>query len=214
MSKPVKKAKKLAAKTVKKVAKADRKLTDRLADARHHRAARVAGQAAEIADQPPLIALSAATALVGLATRRPELVRGGLRMLAAHSVATGLKTLIKHRVDRTRPKRAAEDGHRFEKGESADHELNSFPSGHLAGAVAVSRAAAHELDQAGLPGAVVTGAVAAAQPPAGNHYLTDMVAGAVIGWVSEAAVGALFDHGEPLVARAARRWRGKDETAA
>ena len=128
-----------------KAADADLAVTHRAAKHRHDPLVKAAGAAAEIADQPPLIALSAGTALVGLVTRRPDLVRGGLRMLAAHGVATGIKTLIKHRVDRTRPKKALDDGeHRFELGRTHDHDLNSFPSGHLAGAVAVSRAAAHE----------------------------------------------------------------------
>jgi membrane-associated phospholipid phosphatase len=189
-----------------KAADTDLAVTHQAAQHRHDPLVKAAGAAAEIADQPPLIALSAGTALVGLVTRRPDLVRGGLRMLAAHGVATGIKTLIKHRVDRTRPKKALDDGeHRFELGRTHDHDLNSFPSGHLAGAVAVSRAAAHEIDGASTPAALVTAAVAAAQAPAGNHYLSDMVAGTVIGWLSEAAVGALFDAADPLIDRALAR---------
>lgn len=195
-----------ARKAVAKAGKADRALTHAAAAHRDQPLARAAGHAAEIADQPPLVALSTATLLIGLATRRPELIRGGLRMLAAHGLATGIKTLVKHRVDRTRPKKALADGHRFARGESRDHDLNSFPSGHLAGAVAVSRAAGHAIDGTGTPAALVTAAVAAAQAPAGNHYLSDMVAGAAIGWLSEAAVGAALDAVDPLLVRALARF--------
>jgi len=190
-----------------KVAAADKRLTHRAADHRFHPLARIGGSAAEIADQPPLVALAAATAAAGLATGRADLVRGGLRMLAAHGLATGIKTLIKHRIDRTRPKKALAEGrHRFRRGKSRDHDLNSFPSGHLAGAVAISRAAGHEIDGAALPAGVVTGGVAAAQAPAGNHYLSDMMAGAAIGWLSEALVGALFDAVGPTLDRAVRKF--------
>jgi len=181
-----------------KLLDADRQATHAAAKHRDTLVARAAGQAAEIADQPPLIVLSVATAAVGVFARRADLVRGGARMLAAHLVATGIKQAIKRSVDRTRPKRAMDDGeHRFEPGHSRDHEMNSFPSGHLAGAVAVSRALAHEVEGSALPAALATGAVAAAQAPAGNHYLTDMAAGAAIGWAAEAAVGLIFDRMVP-----------------
>ncbi|HEX8555845.1 MAG TPA: phosphatase PAP2 family protein [Sphingomonas sp.] len=182
---------------------ADTAATHKAAQVRDAPLAKLAGSAAQVADQPPLIALSIGTAVVGLFAKRPDLVRGGLRMLAAHAVATGVKTAIKHRVNRTRPAKALDDGeHRFEPGTSRDHDLSSFPSGHLAGAVAVSRAAAHEIGGTGTPALLATTAVAAAQAPAGNHYLLDMAAGAVIGWVSEAIVGMVFDRAEPFVQRA------------
>jgi undecaprenyl-diphosphatase len=181
-----------AKQAARRVGKADRAVTEQAARHRDALPARLAAQAAEIADQPPLIALSIGTALAGVALRRSDLMRGGARMLAAHLLATAAKTAIKRSVDRTRPKRALKEGHRFQKGESHDHELNSFPSGHLAGAVAVGRAAAHEIPGTGWPATLVTAAVAAAQPPAGNHYLSDMLAGAAIGWAAEALVGAAF----------------------
>ena len=40
-------------------------------------------------------------------------------------------------------------------------------------------------------------AVAAIQPVAGNHYLSDVLVGGVIGWVSEALVDALFNRVVP-----------------
>lgn len=190
MSKKPGKAKKAA----KTLARADREATH---DAARHRDAapvRFAGLLGEIADQPQLIAVSTATIAAGLVGRRPDLVRGGARMLAAHLLATAVKTAIKHRFDRARPSKALDDGHaRFERGESHDHQLNSFPSGHTAGAVAVARAAAREIDGAALPAALGAGAVAAIQPAAGNHYLSDVIVGGAIGWLSEAVVDALLN---------------------
>lgn len=198
--------KKNVRKTLKAALKADRRATHAAARARDHPVVKALGTAAEIADQPPLIVLSAATAVAGLVLDRSDLVRGGTRMLAAHLAATALKHVVKRSVDRTRPKRALKDGkHRFEPGHSHDHELNSFPSGHLAGAVAVSRALAHEVEGTGAPAALVTIGVAAAQAPAGNHYFSDMAAGALIGWVAEAMVGAVFDAAADAVTTAAER---------
>lgn len=190
MSKKPGKAKKAA----RTLARADREATH---DAARHRDAapvRVAGFLGEIADQPQLIAVSTATIAAGLVGRRADLVRGGVRMLAAHLLATAVKTAIKHRFDRARPSKALDDGHaRFERGESHDHQLNSFPSGHTAGAVAVARAAAREIDGAALPAALGAGAIAAIQPAAGNHYLSDVIVGGAIGWIAEAVVDAMME---------------------
>ncbi len=173
---------------------ADKAVTHRAARHRDKPLAKAVGWAAELADEPQLLTLSVVTAAVGLATGRRDVARAGARMLAAHLVAIGAKSVLKHTIDRSRPKHALETGEeRFEPGTSDDHQQQSFASGHTAGMMAVTRAAAHEIDGMALPGMVATAAVAAAQPFAGNHYVTDVVAGAVIGLVAEALVGVAFD---------------------
>jgi membrane-associated phospholipid phosphatase len=186
---------KTAAKTVER---ADRQLTNEAAANRDTAPVRFASFLGEVADQPQLITASIATMAAGLVGRRPDMVRGGARMLAAHLVATGVKSAIKHSIDRTRPAKAMADGdHRFEPGDSHDHDLSSFPSGHTAGAVAVARAVSREIDGAATPAGLGVAAVAAIQPVAGNHYLSDVLVGGVIGWVSEALVDALFNRVVP-----------------
>ena len=180
-------------KAARKLAKADRKTTHDIAAHRDTVPARIAGLFGELADQPQLITASIGTIAAGLIDRRPDLVRGGARMLAAHLVATAAKTAIKRSFDRTRPAKALRDGHRFRAGDSTDHELNSFPSGHTAGAVAVARAASREIDGAAAPAALGVGAIAAIQPVAGNHYLSDVIVGGAIGWIAEALVDLAFD---------------------
>jgi len=193
MSKKTKKA-------ARKIAKADVQTTHKAAAKRDTPVMRVLATLAEAADQPPLIVASLGTIAVGLATRRGEVARGGARMLAAHLVATAGKTLLKRSIDRTRPKKALRDGkHHAGPGDSHDHELNSFPSGHTAGAVAVARAASRDIEGAAVPATIGAVAVAALQPAAGNHYITDVIAGAVIGWLAEAAVSALFDRTEATI---------------
>ena len=144
--------------------------------------------------------------MIGVIARRPEVIRGGVRMLAAHAAATFVKSAIKASIDRTRPEKAIEDGRsRFEPGDSDDHDQTSFPSGHTAGAVAVARAASRDIDGAGAPAALISGAVAAAQPINGKHYLSDLVVGAAVGWIAEALVSAVFDRVAPVIEGAVTR---------
>lgn len=198
--KSIKKRVKGASKAAKKLVKADVKATHQAAEARHHPLVRAASFLAEAADQPPLIAVSAGTLAIGLATRRADLARGGARMLLGHLVATGAKLAIKHTVDRTRPGHALDGtGHKLKAGDEGGHEDKSFPSGHTAGAVAVARAASRDIDGVAIPATLAAGAVAAVQAPAGNHYFSDIAVGAAIGWATEAVVSAVFDRFEPTV---------------
>jgi membrane-associated phospholipid phosphatase len=191
-------------KAAKAVAKADREVTLNAARHRDEPVVKAAGFLAEIADQPQLVATSLGTVAIGLIARRPEVIRGGLRMLAAHAAATFVKSAIKHSIDRTRPAKAIEDGGaRFEPGDSHDHDQNSFPSGHTAGAVAVARAVSRDINGAGAPAALITVAVAAVQPANGKHYLSDLVVGAAVGWIAEALVSAVFDRLAPVAEAAA-----------
>lgn len=190
-------------KAAKQVVRADRKATHAVAQARDNPVMKAIGWLSEAADQPPLIAVSLGTLAIGLAAGRADLARGGARMLLSHLLATGAKTAIKRRIDRTRPGVALDRGHgKFERGHTRGHDENSFPSGHTAGAVAVALAASHDIEGAALPAALGAGAAAAAQAPAGNHYLTDIVVGGAIGWAVETVVSSVFDRFEPKVEEA------------
>lgn len=184
----------------KAVAKADRDVTHKAAEHRDKPVVKATGFLAEIGDQPQLVVTSIGTVVIGLISRRPDVIRGGVRMLAAHAAATFVKSAIKSSIDRTRPETAIEHGKaRFEPGESDAHEQTSFPSGHTAGAVAVARAISRDVDGAGAPAALISSAVAAAQPVNGKHYLSDLVVGAAVGWVAEALVSAVFDRIAPVI---------------
>ena len=190
-------------KAAKAVAEADHAATHKAAKHRDTPLVKATGFLAEIGDQPQMIATAIGTAVIGLATKRPDLVRGGVRMLAAHLVATAVKNAVKASVDRARPEKAIDDGETvFEPGKSRDHEMTSFPSGHTAGAVAVAIAVSRDVDGARVPAALIATGVAAAQPVTGKHYLSDLVAGAAVGWISEALVSAVFDRVAPRVEEA------------
>ncbi len=158
-----------------------------------------AGKLSEIADQPPLIAINVATIAIGLARSDRRLMRTGVRMLAAHALATLAKGVIKHRVDRARPHLFADrDEHVPTPGHRDEGPQNSFPSGHTAGAVSVARAVAR-----GYPGAANTAhaasaAIALIQIPRGTHFPIDVVAGAIIGWAAEALVAQVMPDAQPV----------------
>lgn len=190
-------------KKAKRAADAEDKATRTAAKLRDNRVVAAMGSASEVADQPPLVALGLGTLALGAVLRQPTLARSGARMLAAHAIATGVKTLLKHGVDRTRPARALADGrHRLAKGRgSGDTDFNSFPSGHTAGAIAVAEAVARDNPRAATPARLAAGAIGAMQLPRGAHYLSDVAVGAAIGWLSERIASAALAAGERAFAR-------------
>ena len=200
-----------AKKAAKALAHAEHRATGKAAKARDSAPVAALGSVGELADQPPLFALALGTLVLGVMLRRPQLTRTGARMLVAEAVATGLKTVVKRSIDRARPARAlADGGAQVGHGRGAeDTAYNSFPSGHTAGAVAVAQAAAHGNPTAALPARLAAGAVGAIQLPRGKHYLSDVAAGAAIGWIAEQVAGAAIDAAERAWAR-----RGADDAVA
>ena len=189
-----------AKRAAKRAHRAERKLSHP-AKGRPSAPVRAAGKVAEIADQPPLIALTSLTLATGLLMGRGRLARAGARMLASHLLATAVKTAIKHRIDRTRPEAAARGmRYRLEEGGDHGHDLASFPSGHTAGAVAVTRALARDYPESTPYGLVASASVAAIQLPNAKHYASDVAVGAIIGVASEWLVSAAFDNADRAVA--------------
>lgn len=171
------------------IERADLAVATKAGEVREHPAVKVLGEASEMADQPPLIALSAATLILGLALRRPAIATAGMRMLCTHLLATAIKTGVKRSVDRTRPHVLADEGrYSIEKGGSDDPRDNSFPSGHTAGAVAVAEAIARTFPQAAWPARAWAAAIAAIQIPRCSHYPSDIAAGAAIGMAADRVV--------------------------
>lgn len=163
------------------------------AELRHHPVVKVAGAISEVADQPPMVAINLTTIAAGLIAQDARLTRTGVRMLAAHGLATLAKAAIKHHVDRARPRLfASRQAHRPTPGKRDEGPHNSFPSGHTAGAVAVARAVARDYPAAAIPVQVAAAGVAAIQVPRGTHFPIDVAVGAVIGWAAEAIVARVL----------------------
>lgn len=175
--------------SLRRIERADLAVAERLGAAQDHPAVKLLGKVSEMADQPPLVALSLGTVAAGLLLRRPTLALAGARMLATHAVATGLKTAVKRTVDRTRPHVLTEEGkYVVRKGHKHGSRYNSFPSGHTAGAVAVAEAIARTEPRAAWPARGWAAAIAAIQVPRGAHYPSDIAAGAAIGFAADRTV--------------------------
>lgn len=172
-----------------KTEEADLKLAHAAGRYRNVAVVRALGTLSELADQPQLYTICWATIGAGLATGNRRLRDAGLRMLAAEWLATKAKSAIKHRVDRTRPKVPVEGGdYRMARGDSKAHPLNSFPSGHTAGAMAVATAFASEYPEHRVAAYAAATAVALVQLPRCAHYVSDIGVGAAIGLTAGALV--------------------------
>lgn len=194
MNKQAERAKAATSKTVAKVEKADKAVVREAAEVRDVPVVKLLGKFGELGDQPPMVALCAATIGAGLVRRDGRLTAAGVRMLAAHALATGIKRAIKRSVDRTRPHLLVDEG-RYEtgRGGSSDGDLSSFPSGHTAGALAVARAVARDYPRAAWPAYTGAAVIAGVQIPRCHHFPSDIGAGALIGLAAEAAVSWGFE---------------------
>lgn len=169
------------------------------------------GAIGEVGDQPPLLALSAATFGVGWLRGDPRLVRTGTRMIAAHLLATAAKSLGKNNVDRSRPEGVIEgEDYQRKKGSSPDPALRSFPSGHTAGAFALAGAVAREYPEHRLSALVAAGTIGALQLPRRAHFPSDVVAGAAIGLLAEILVDRVTKALQAPVEAAARREHARE----
>ena len=148
----------------------------------------------KIGDQAQMRLVAGGVILAGALRRDAKMFGAGVRMLAAHELATGAKVWVKDRVVRTRPRDPARHGaHKPRKGHDTRKERSSFPSGHAAGAAAITGAFAAVYPAHAIAAEAAAGAVALGRIPACKHYPSDVVAGAVIGTLAAAVVGAAWE---------------------
>ena len=160
-------------------------------------AVRLLGAVSDLSDQEPLYAAAAATLVTSVVLRDGRSWRAGTRILAAHLLATALRGVIKAMVDRTRPDAAARRGeYVLAKGHHRQSEFSSFPSGHAAGAVAFACAFGREYPEGRNIALGLAAAAGIAQVIRSKHYVTDVVAGSVIGWASETFIDAVIRRSE------------------
>lgn len=178
------------------VEKADIELGLKMASRRDDPAVKAAGKAGKIGDQAPLYAISVAVLIAGLAARNRRLAGSGVCMLAAIAGADLSKRLTKGLVRRTRPNVLLEE-RRYAKdaGGSDRKSEQSFPSGHMAGSVAVARALSRNYPGAGAAAGVAAVAIGVSRVAKGAHWPLDVAGGAVIGLAAEAATTALLRWG-------------------
>jgi hypothetical protein len=181
-------------KTATAIERTDRKVAEAMLPRRRTLPVRLLDHVADLGDQPQMRLLCGALIAAGLVRGDRRLAGTGLRMLAAHTLATVAKDFIKRRIDRTRPRskgRKGADGG-ISPGRSEAKEETSFPSGHSAGAAAVARAFARAYPDRAAPAYAAAGTIALAQIPRCAHYPTDVGAGLAIGLAAEALTEAAF----------------------
>ena len=179
--------------TVQRIAERDKEIADQAGEYSDQLPVRALSRIAKLGDQPELRLISGGVIAAGLLLGRGRLFRAGVRMLLAHEAATAAKDLIKSRIDRTRPHSArSKEEAKPKPGRSTAKRLRSFPSGHSAGSVAVAQAFAREYPQHRAAALTAAGVVAVGQVPKSAHYPTDVVAGALIGAATEAAIAGVW----------------------
>jgi membrane-associated phospholipid phosphatase len=171
----------------------DAEVADVLVPYAEQGAVRAIGAVSDLSDQEPLYAASAAVLATAAVLGDGRTWRAGTRLLASHLLATGLRGIIKQTVDRTRPDAAAERGeYVLREGQRQDSDFNSFPSGHTAGAVAFALALARDYPGSRALALGLASVAGAAQVIRSKHYISDVVAGAAIGWAGEALIAGLI----------------------
>jgi membrane-associated phospholipid phosphatase len=190
----------------KTLLEADHKVHAIIEQDRPRATVKVLGFLSEVGDQPQLRLISGGTILAGLVRRDVRMIGAGARMLLAHELATAVKSAIKHRINRKRPRSAEDkDDEKPRPGHDRDKEENSFPSGHSAGSTAVSSAFSAVYPEYRLPALAASSAVALAQIPRRAHYPTDVGVGLVIGAVSARVVGLAWRLAQAGLVRLAAR---------
>jgi undecaprenyl-diphosphatase len=170
-------------------------------------AVKLLGVISDIGDQPQARLLCGGVIVLGLARTDLRMVTAGVRMLMAHEAATAMKSAVKHRVDRKRPRSAPSRGEeKPQPGQSREKEESSFPSGHSAGAMAIAAAFSAVYPRYRQPALLAAGTVALAQIPRCAHYPTDVGAGLAIGAAADGLVALAWRMARSGVGAAIRRF--------
>ncbi|GGD85618.1 hypothetical protein GCM10011515_01580 [Tsuneonella deserti] len=142
----------------------------------------------QLGDQAQMRLIAGGVVAAGLVRRDVRMIGAGVRMLAAHEVATTIKRAVKERVIRSRPRSAGGGDKRPHKGKDMRKEKSSFPSGHAAGATAGARAFAAVYPDHSMTAHALAGAVSLGRIPGCAHYPSDVAAGVAIGASASATV--------------------------
>jgi membrane-associated phospholipid phosphatase len=172
---------------------ADLRLGRRLAAHRDRPLVKAVAKVGKLSDQEPLYVLSGLLAVTGLVLRRPRLTQAGLTMGLAVAGADLAKSCLKSLVTRTRPHVLLDEA-RYERntGGSKAKPEQSFPSGHMAGAVAAASALWRIYPGSLRYSAPLCGLVGWSRMSKGAHWPSDVAAGAGIGLASGAATAWLW----------------------
>lgn len=113
---------------------------------------------------------------------RRNVMEAGWQSLIAHGAVALLVTLLKHVVGRPRPKFNHAGG--FQLWPSMDNGFDSFPSGHAAAAFTVAAVLARRYPSARWIWYGTAALVTFSRILRGSHFVTDVMAGAILGLVA------------------------------
>jgi undecaprenyl-diphosphatase len=135
-----------------------------------------------------LLVVTAVLLAAGYGLGGPTITRAGWETLVAHLIAGGFNTVLKHLVGRGRPKFMHGDHSEFVP--FGGSGWDSFPSGHSMATFAVATVLAIRFPRARWLLVLLALAVSLSRLFRASHFLTDIVAGAVLGLL----VGAVVAH--------------------
>ena len=174
------------------VENADIKVGRALASKRNHPVIQWCCGVGEVGDQGPLYLIGASMVAVGLFRKSPRSLVTGVSLLMAVGVSDVAKSTVKRFVKRSRPHDLLDDGnYRFETGGSPEKKEQSFPSGHVAGAVAAAGTISRFYPTAGPYVKSAAAVITLSRIVKGKHWPLDLAAGFVIGIVSDQVVKKL-----------------------
>ncbi len=176
-------------------------LRSKLAWTRERSVTKALGRVAKLGDQEPLYAAGVALALAGVCLRSRPLFLTGVRIGTAVALSDAMKSVAKRLIKRTRPKASGGDQYRREFGGSNNKDDQSFPSGHMAATVAASRALARSYPGTSGVGTAVVIGLGVTRVVQGEHWPSDVAAGAVIGLLAEAGSSMLAGSVEKALTR-------------
>jgi len=147
-----------------------------------------------------LVVISIAIGAIGLLLKRADWKTAGWQSLLAHGIAGVVSNLMKHLIGRARPKFMHSGT--LELFPVSGSGWDSFPSGHATASFAVATVLAMKWPKLRYPILVIPCAIAASRIVRGSHFLTDVAAGALFGYL----IGS-------VVANPWRDWRSSLESA-
>jgi undecaprenyl-diphosphatase len=128
-----------------------------------------------------LAALSGLLVAIGRLFRNPVLAQAGWRGWLAHAVTAVLVQVLKHGIGRPRPRLHREID--FFTGPQLGQGFDSFPSGHASASFAVAGVIARFYPSWAWPAWTLAGFVSLTRVIRGSHFVSDVVAGVVLGLV-------------------------------
>ena len=141
-----------------------------------------------LGDAATLILISLVILGVGYLLKHQRLMLAGLQTLLAHGIAGIVTQIIKHLLGRPRPRMMHQDPFQF--GPSLQGGLDAFPSGHASATFAIATVLANYFPRSKVLWYGAAWFVALCRIARGSHYPTDVLAGALLGYL----VGFLLIH--------------------